>query len=182
MNEKQKLEQYQDIMMAAQRTHVDSSPFLKTRVLSHLDELSRKEKSLFKWKLTALGMASLCLVLVFSILTKKNTPLQASLQAQVDQAVIVRIETEALRNSNKNLAQAVVELPDGVIFFSKKHPQLSEKREISLNLNAIGENSYLPIPIKGMDLGTKHLIVKFYDQNKELIEVRSVSLNFKEGI
>src|SRR5687768_8150976 len=177
MDENKRIEQYQGIMQAAKRVQVESSPFLKTRVMAAVDQLRVKDRSIFRWKIASglLGAVATYMV-VATFMTAE--PTAKFLTAQLDRPVVVRIETEALKVLHADVTRAVVELPEGVYFESKKYPELASKRTVNLNLLAMGDQPYLPVLVRGKATGVKTLTVKFINADEEIVAERSVPVNF----
>jgi hypothetical protein len=89
----------------------------------------------------------------------------------------VRIDVRPLRGLE--IAQAEIDLPEGVVFRSKSNPELDGKRHatVAWNTPSAGE-THFPFIIEGDTDGLRKVTVKFFAKNKRLLAQRTVSLKF----
>jgi hypothetical protein len=160
------------IFRAADEGLPEPNPFLEKRILAHLEEATARAR-LRRWRRWAILSplaAALLLVVVFA-----QRP--AVFEAQVDTAVLIRVEVEELRGSD--IAHAEVELADDVIFYSKRYPELGEEREVRLTWVDRYEKDALPIVVQARRPGLKRVKLRFLDRSGAVLEERELKIHFR---
>jgi hypothetical protein len=171
---------YQEIIEAAKKVDVASSPFLATRVMASLSTVQRKDRSLFVWKSFSGLMAAFAIAFAVLLFSPESSVKQA-LVAKINRPVVVRIETQELKAMNSDIVVAEVELPEGVFFESKKYPKLALERSLRLNMALDTKQPYLPVMIRGEHAGVKTIQVKFLDKDRKVVSVKKVPIEFKDN-
>ena len=83
--------------------------------------------------------------------------------AKTGEAVAVKVEMEGAKSSE--IAAAEVQLPDGVQFYSRNHPEWGRQHELTFALEASIENSRFPFVIQSNESGTKVVRIRFLDSD-----------------
>lgn len=171
---------YEEIMEAAKKVEVVSSPFLATRVMASLSTIERKDRSLLVWRSFSGLMAAFAIVFAV-LLFSPESAVKQSLVAKINKPVVVRIETQQLREMDSEIVLAQVDLPEGVFFESKKYPQLSLERSLRLNVALDTKQAYLPVLIRSEHKGVKTIQVKFLDKDQKVVSVKMVPIEFEDN-
>jgi len=147
-------------------------PSLKRRILAHLEEAETRTK-LRRWRRWAILSplaAALILVAVFA-----QRP--AAFEAQVNTAVLIRVEVEELQASE--IAYVEVELADDVTFYSKRYPELDAEREVRLAWIEPYQEDALPIVVRASRPGLKRVKLRFLDRNDAVLEERELKIDLR---
>ena len=161
-----------DERLAADEELSGPDSLLKTRILAHLEEaaIQAKLRRWRRWAILSPLAAALLLVAIFA-----QRP--AAFEAQVNTAVLIRVEVEELRGSD--IAYAEIELVDDVTFYSKSYPELGEEREIRLAWIDRYEKDALPIVVQASKPGLKRVKLRFLDRNDAVLEERELKIDFR---
>ena len=147
-------------------------PLLKRRILAHLEEaaIQAKLRRWRRWAILSPLAAALLLLVIFA-----QRP--GAFEAQVNTAVLIRVEVEELRGSD--IAYAEIELADDVSFYSKTYPELEGEREIRLAWIDRYEKDALPIVVQASRPGLKRVKLRFLDRNDAVLEERELKIDFR---
>jgi hypothetical protein len=160
------------LFAAGDETLPGPSPFLDTRVLARLRENAQRA-TLRRWRRWAIVSPLAAAALVLSIFLYRP----AEFQAPVNTSVLIRVEVEELRGSA--ISYAEIELPDGVIFYSERYPELAGEREIRLAWFDRYEEDSLPIVVRASKPGLKRVKLRFLDQDETVLEERQLEIDFR---
>jgi hypothetical protein len=165
--------QLQSLFARARELPVPQDPFLSTRVLAEYRARSRGPARPSFWKWLALVSTACSLVLI-----TRNYYLSQGFvySAAVNQAIAVRVEIEDLKHFD--IAHAEIELPDGVHFYSKQHPEVFSEKSVTVAWNQGSGRTRFPIVIKSDISGKKTVRVSFFDSNDKLVATRDVEIRF----
>lgn len=167
----------------ARRTPVAASPFLETRILAELK--TRKERhswsrQLFIWR----ALAATCAALTLFVVSRELLPGSGkhTFQAQARQAMVVSVEVQSLESSP--IAFAEIDLPEGVSFFSKAHPELAGQRNLMIPWSPEPGKALarFPFAIRGEKTGEQLLHVRFRDSSGALVTERALHIKFNAGV
>jgi len=147
-------------------------PLLKTRILAHLEEAAIRAK-LRRWRRWAI-LSPLAAALLLAVIFAQRP---AAFEAQVNTAVLIRVEVKELQGSD--IAYAEIELADDVTFYSKTYPELEEEREIRLAWINRYEEDALPIVVQASRPGLKRVKLRFLDRNGAVLEERELKIDFR---
>jgi hypothetical protein len=167
--------QVHSVFVRLRDVHPEPSSFMKHRVLARISERT-ESKELWFWRVLAGGALSLCAILA---LRGTGTHPANDNIAYAEQSYVIQV---ALNDSRIQEAVAAgIELPEGVSFFSKTHPEVAELRTMELTFKPGKEGSTrLPFVVKAQTPGTKQIKMKFYNVNRELVYEKFVSVRFAE--
>jgi hypothetical protein len=147
--------------------------FLKTRVLAELD--SRKRNRGFQvfgirlpWLLAPMAGAAAVAFVLFAT--------SSQFQASTNSPVAVRVDLAGV----KELAAttAIIEVPEGVTFYSKNRPEIQEQQSLQLALQ-LDTLSQLPIVIRATDTGFKKVRIKFLNEANHVVMEKTVTIRFE---
>lgn len=177
-------------------TELSVSPFFKARVMATVRAIERKPRfaKLFEFGLVrrflfmrshfVYGAAAVLVVglggLGFSIFKKfQNTLLENGFSVAAYQPVSLRLDTKKL--VPKGITHAVIQLPDGVSFYSAKFPAIQEQDHIKLPVPQSELSSTVPVVIQASMTGVKWVRVKFVDEQDRTIEEKLLKIHFNAG-
>ncbi|HLE10358.1 MAG: hypothetical protein A2504_04325 [Bdellovibrionales bacterium RIFOXYD12_FULL_39_22] len=148
-------------------------PYMKTRILARFREKKQKTGGvLMLWKQIALSGAALAIVIVFGLRFFADDFIRANLNTPL----AVKVEIGELKKAN--VAYAEIVLPDGVVFYSKKFPELNKESSLVLDWEVAVRNGHLPFIIEGIGEGNKVIVLKFYDLSNRLIAEKTLKVSF----
>jgi hypothetical protein len=151
----------------------EPSPYLETRVLAELRERKHRHSSLLFWKQVALAASTACLALFIYVTFFTGN---GAYNAQVNQAVAVRIEL--VKTLSSEIALAQIDLPEGVRFYSRRHPELQDQRQLTVAWESLKGKSHLPFVVKADTAGIRTVRVSFYDRNHVVVTTKTLKINF----
>ncbi len=162
--------QVAEILKTLKSVELNPSPYMKTRVLAHVRERAHARKvRIWKWFGILSPIASMMIVAGFFYLTQPN------FKAEINQPILVSVEVKQVNTLHAELAE--ISLPDGVFFYSKKYPELKEKRTLTVSAEAFANGS-LPLVIKSENTGKKSIKVQFKDNNNQIIGEKVIQIKF----
>lgn len=173
-NEDENRDKVRSIFEKAQKLPIESNPFMKTRILAEL-RVAREKKRSFIWKSLALAspvFVAAVLILIFLFYGP-------SFKANIDQNILVKIEISEMKNE---IAFAQIELPEGVYFYSKLYPQISEKRALVLAIDEGFVKGSIPIVVRSKEAGSKKLKVNFLDAEQKTVSSRYIKIDFMGAV
>ncbi len=152
---------------------LDVPAFLETRVLSEYRSNQKHSHQLFVWKSIALTLS----LLIIAFVGFYQIQYHSTFQAIAFQPIELQIDLKEARSSK--IAYALVELPDGVQFYSKKFPEVGNKKSLKFNLaKKIDKFDYYSIVVHSNSVGLKKIKVHFFDSESKLISVRDMDVQF----
>lgn len=166
------------IFAKARSADAGPSVYMKTRVLAELRE-RRQALSLRRWKFWGVASPVASAFLIAIGFLAGHSPTQApDLTASTHRLVAVRIELSQVKNANF----AEIILPEDVHFYSEKFPTLEQKQSITMAWSGGAENTKLPVVIRSDELGRKKIEIRILDQNRRVIEKRSLNIEFTDSV
>jgi len=162
----------------ARRIPISPPPFLETRVLAGLRERQHKSRKLVFWQTIAVFSAAFSLFVVSRDWLRSTREL-APYRAQIQQATLVSVEVQPLESSQ--IAFAEIDLPEGVTFFSKAHPELAGQRNLTIPWSPETGKSRFPFAIRGDNTGIQTVYVRFRDNQGTLLVEKALNIRFSEG-
>lgn len=156
---------------------VEASPYLKTRVLAHLDEQKKIRRSLLFWKLLSAGSVMSVVIVGFLALGLYQ---KAPSDGVTKQAYVIHLD---FNQADKNLvAHAEVELPQDVHFVSSnKAIQEERKLKLPVQVKEAGRGK-LPFVVTSEFSGEKEIKVRLLNEKDELVREQVLKLKFaKQG-
>lgn len=141
-------------------------------------EESGASREVWIWRWLALTSTALCAAVIWwhTALEKRNSAALAD-AFTVQQNYVIQIDLGGERLKDARLAE--VELPDGVHFVSKSHPEVAELREMRLPISeAQMERSRLPFVVSSELSGRKELKLRILDDQGTVIQEKILSVNF----
>ena len=153
----------------------EPSPFMKRRILANLDKEPRKRFSeVWFWRfVSGVSLTVAAMAMIFNMRSVQQD--ENSLVAMKPYVIHVDLTGQPLEQARI----AEVELPEGVHFVSKKHPEVSKMRKMRLPVPAATEGrSRLPFVVSSDRPGTQEVVLKILDENDQVIQTRRLTVNF----
>lgn len=168
-------ENLQAIFSEVRSKDFSAPPFMKTRVLAHVREVQMQRKQLFFWKaLSSFAVAALVVVSLVTVqMSQKSTP-----DIVTNQVYVIHVDFN--QDDQARVAQAEVELPEGVHFESKR-PEIRNLRKLKLpvNIGAIGR-AKLPFVLSSTSAGEKAIKVRLLDDGDQVVREQVMSFKFAQ--
>lgn len=143
------------------------SPYLKTRVLARLEERKETGRKLLFWRFAA--AAGVVLAVLFALLPLNK---QEKFDSGVGTPFAVRVETGG------QIAVIELELPEGLEFYSAKHPEISGLRSLRV---AAGEKRSIPFVLKSDRAGEAEVKVRFFGPENTLIAEKNIRVKVAQA-
>lgn len=171
MDSQQQLEKLRSV-------RVEASPFLKTRVMARIQENEKSKREVWIWRWLAASSLALCAaVVMWHVQSVKTNSAMLADAFSVQQNYIIQIDLGGERLKDARVAE--VELPSGVHFVSKTHPEVAEMRNMRLPISeAQAQRSRLPFVVSSESSGRKELKLRIFDEVGTVIQERILSVNF----
>lgn len=151
-----------------------ATPYLETRVMARLRERYLQRQKLRFWQRVGATSLGVALVLAMVISLQINSP--AFHKGIAGKATLVQVEVSDFRS--EGVAYAEVVLPDGVVFYSKKYPNLVTQRKLKVQWQETLAN--LPFVIRGDETGKHYIKVRFFDTSGAVVAEREVGIEFEQ--
>ena len=163
---------------ALKSARIEAPPFRKSRILAQLEGRKKASREVLFWRLIAGVATCACIALVaFNSRSLFSSEGNESLYAMKPYVIHVDFGNEKLTGA----MIAEVELPDGVKFFSKAHPEVSKLTSMRMDIpDVIEGRSRLPFVVTADRPGIAHLKIRIMDENNQLVRERVISVNFAE--
>lgn len=178
MSQNEKLNQQEqqiltDLFAKVNKTQIEPSPYLKTRVLAHVKEAQNHQKTLRFWKF--LSASSFAVMLLIGVYTYKAFNLNEN-NAITNQAYVIHVDFN--QEDLSKVAKAEITLPDDVNFMSAKG-KLSTLRSLTLPITVknLGR-SKLPFVVSSAVDGEKNIQIRLLDLNNNLIREQNLKFKF----
>lgn len=161
---------------------LEPSPFMKSRILARLEEkksVGWREawSNAWVWRAVSAVAITACAVLIITRTQDTTNSNQGQVYALQPYVIHLDLGGEGLRDAQI----AEVELPDGVKFVSKAHPEISELRKLQLPVpDSSTGRSRLPFVVRADRVGVQDLKLKILNEKNEVIEERVLSVNFAD--
>ena len=165
-----------EIFAQARKIPVAEIPYLETRVMAHLMERQHHRVGLNFWKALSVVSLLLCVFVISRQSFHPNRGNEVSLQASVDEAMVVRVGLERL--DANNVAYAEIDLPPGVYFYSKAHSDLMNEKNLMIAWNQPQGAKSFPFAIQAKETGKRQIFVRFLDRNHKLVAERILNMQF----
>lgn len=147
---------------------------LKGLVLSRYQKNTSIRKKLRRYHVLVIVLFVINLVTVQSLFKKDET----AIIAKTDNIMTLKLHSN---HELKGLYKAEVHLPKGVYFFSEKFPEIAQLTSLKLYMNDIDANESISIPLVGVNPGLKKVSVNYFDSGNNLLESRSLVIDFDWG-
>lgn len=162
---------------------IEAPPFMKARIMARLNDQSRLSREVRIWRWIAglaVTTAGAVLVSVQSGLWKSATPAENSASYFAMQPYVIHVDLSGDKLSGAKLAE--VELPEGVHFVSKTHPEVTQLRKMRLAVPDVMQGrSRLPFVVTSDKPGLAELKLKIFDESDHLIHERVLSVKFAQN-
>lgn len=158
----------------SEAAHIEdlSSPYLATRVLAQVASKNRESKRLLFWKVLSGFSLSVSLGLALFI---SQRPASNGI-ANVAQAYVIHVDFN--QDDSLRVAQAEVELPEGV-HFSSNRPEVRALRSMKIPFKVNAEGKYkLPFVVASDLTGTQVLKVRLFDLENNLVKSKEMKIKF----
>lgn len=157
---------------------LNPSAHMKNRILARLHHApvrNRVNPEVLFWRWIAGFATAACALMAWMHFLKPVAP--SALLAM--QPYVIHLDLGGARLAGATSAE--VELPNGVRFVSKAHPEVTELRSLRLDLpEEIAGRSRLPFVVQADRPGTQQLKLRIWDQNMNLLQERIVSVKFTD--
>ena len=154
----------------------EPSPFMKRRILANLDKEPRKGFSeVWFWRfVSGVSLTVAAMAMIFNMRQVQQQD-DAGLVAMKPYVIHVDLSGQPLEQAR--IAQ--IELPEGVHFVSKKHPEVSKMRSMRMPVPAASSGrSRLPFVVSSDRPGTQEVVLKILDENDQVIQTRTLTVSF----
>lgn len=160
---------------------VEAPPFMKSRIMARLDEKSRLSRQVRLWKwATGLATGACAITAVVALGPWRTQPTQGSAAYLAMRPYVIHVDLGGERLAGARSAE--VELPEGVHFVSKTHPEVAELRSMRLEVpEAFEGRSRLPFVVTSDKEGLARLKLKIFDDGDQLLQERVLSVRFAQG-
>lgn len=166
----------QDLFADLRKVEISAPVFMKTRVLAQLREARSLRSKLFFWKaISTFAMTALVVVLLVTF----NLSRQPSPVVVANQVYVIHIDFN--QDDQTRVAQAEVELPEGVQFESKR-PEIRGLRKLKLpvTIGGVGR-AKLPFVLSSASAGEKEIQVRLLDSDNQLIRKQVMKFKFAQA-
>ncbi len=169
------------IFAPLKQTEFDAPPFMKTRIMSRLQAPPAASKEIWLWRTIAgLATAACAVLLLMRNFAPSQTVAPEIPQHYAMQPYVIHVDLEGDKLPGARVAE--VELPDGVHFVSKSHPEIAQVRKMRLNVPAaISGRSRLPFVVSSDKPGLAELKLKILDEKDLVVHERVLSIKFAQG-
>jgi hypothetical protein len=153
------------------RKELSPSPFLKTRVLAHLEEKMAKNSRWRLWPVlsTSSGLFTVILIIWFYLISS------ATLQGVEGEELLVRYQYKSM---SPQVESVDVVIPEGVKFQSHRHPHIRHLRTLKVSGERVRRLGYLPVVIKSIESGKKWIQFIFRDHDGRVVKEKKVPIHF----
>lgn len=169
----------QEIFRKTKEIEIPAPPFMKTRIMASVMSSKKRKRALVFWRSLAVVSFSMLFV-VTSLFLYRGEDAYDAYSAFVNRPVAIKVEMQVLEENA--IVAAVIDLPEGVTFYSKKHPSIDGKRYLKLAFKDGFKKPHLPFVVKSDDSGTREISVRFYDKNNELVAEKRLRIDFKKEV
>lgn len=164
------------IFAPVKQAGIEAPPFMKTRIMTRLED-RKSVREIWIWRFIAGIAVAACAVL---LVTRTSLPTQLAgdgSQHYAMQPYVIHVELEGDKLPGARVAE--VELPAGVHFVSKSHPEVAELRKMRLTVpQATGGRSRLPFVVSSEKPGLAELKLKIFDEKDAVVHERVLSVKF----
>ena len=151
---------------------LEPSPYMKTRVLAHVKEGQKLQKTIRFWQLFSATSFSVMLLIGLYAFNFVKT---VSADAAIQQAYVIHVEFD--QDDMSRVARAEVVLPENVHFMSKKG-MVKDRQSLTLPVQIKNAGrAKLPFVVASSVEGEQNIKVRLLDENNVL--VREQVLKFK---
>lgn len=176
--DKEEQEKYNKALQELKSLKVDSSPFLKTRVMANLETSKSVSNPLKRWIPALLGsVATVAIALVLSFQMGQQT--QTEMLVELGKPYMLKADLRP--HAQVEASYITLELEGKIEFSSQKFAKIRELRSLKMSWENLAGKQYLPIVIKGVGKGYSVVKLHFYDENHNLIKTQTYDFNFQEG-
>ena len=151
---------------------LDPSPYMKTRILAHVKEAQKMQKTIRFWQFFSASSFSIMLLIGLYALNSLN---KINPDAVAQQAYVIHVEFD--QDDMSRVARAEVVLPENVHFMSKKG-MVKDRQSLTLPVQIkTAGRAKLPFVVASSVEGEQNIRVRLLDENNVL--VREQVLKFK---
>ena len=146
--------------------------FFETRILASVREQQQLRKGILFWR-AATAACALGLAAVSAFFFRGET---RDFEIALGTPVVVHVALEKVPRDG-TIASAQIDLPPGVTFYSKLHPERSAQTVLRLALQD-GIKSF-PFAVRASDPGKRSVYVRLLDQQGKLVSEKVIHLDVK---
>jgi hypothetical protein len=150
-------------------------PYLKTRVMARLEVRRRAGQKLLLWKWIACAST---LALSLLILVPGFRHGSAAFEAGKGSPFALRVEVTELPEAA--VAAVEVEVPEGLHFYSARHPEISDQKILRIAFNS-DRKMGIPFILKSDREGAARVKVRFWDTKNSLLAEREIEVKIMGG-
>jgi len=166
-----------------QEASIEAPPFMKARIMARMSDQRRLSREVRIWRwIAGLAVTAACAVLVSvqaGLWNSSTAPAEAASYFAM-QPYVIHVDLSGDKLSGAKLAE--VELPEGVHFVSKAHPEVEKLRKMRLAVpDGIEGRSRLPFVVSSEKPGLAELKLKIFDESDHLIHERVLSVKFAQN-
>lgn len=153
----------------------EPSPFLPSRVMAELRGRQHGQRRLRFWQV----FATSALFVVFGVVATRFLSPDSGFSALTGKPFVVRVDLEEIKQ--RQLEYASIELPAGVHFVSKEHPEIRSQNRIEIDLVGEMDLTNLPFVIESDSAGEKTIRIRFYGHNQHDLALaqREIKIHFR---
>lgn len=151
----------------------EPSPYFETRVLAELRDRKSRQHGLIFWKRVAFAASTACLAVFLYVYLFVGTTIY---NAEIHQAVAIRVELA--KPAEGEIAFAQVDLPEGLRFYSQRHPELQNQKQLQIAWDSIKDKKFLPFVVMADHTGIQIVTVSFYDSENALVAKKTLRIRF----
>lgn len=167
--------QSKDAFRRLRETELEPSPFMQTRIMARLKDHGGARREIVFWRwLSGLTMAA-CAVLAWVHFSA--APGIDGSKAIAMQPYVIHVDFGDTRPTGATIAE--IELPEGVEFVSKAHPEVAKMRSMRMELpEQVEGRSRMPFVVSAAKSGRQDLKLRILNEKDEVIQERIVSVTF----
>lgn len=169
------------IFAPLKQAEIEAPPFMKTRIMSRLEApRAGASKEIWLWRIVAGLATTACAALLVMRVTSPGQSTGDEIQHYAMQPYVIHVDLEGDKLPGARIAE--VELPAGVHFVSKSHPEVAQLRKMRLTVpQATGGRSRLPFVVKSDKPGLAELKLKIFDEKDSVVHERVLSVKFAQA-
>ncbi len=151
---------------------IQAPDFVESQILARLRERQASRGRLVLWRFAAFALT----ILLVSLGIFQLQQSQDGFEVEVNKPYAVRVPLTELNVSE--FAEAEIELPEGVYFYSKTMEDLNTMQSLRVAWDDSFDREFIPFVIKSNIEGTKEVLVKFYSEDNKVLSQKKVKLQF----
>lgn len=157
-------------------SQLEPSPFLKTRVLIHVKEGQKHQKTVRFWQFFSASSFAVMLLIGFYAIHTLNSVKNNGI---ANQAYVIHVEFN--QDDLSKVAKAEVMLPEEVNFMSSKGKVHSQRQmTLPVQIKTAGRGK-LPFVVSSSVEGEKNIRVRLLDENDNLVREQVLKFKFAKS-